>query len=297
MSVNTLKTRVKHAYKTESEWSSSNPTLLAGEIAYSSDKNNKYKIGNGTSTWSQLAYVLPTKEDIGLGEVENKSSETIRGELTKDNVTTALGYTPPTTNTTYDIATTSTNGLMSYSDKNKLNCINIAFCTCNDSSTSADKTVVINSSGKWELKVGSIIVVKFAYSNSASNVTLNVNGSGPIKIYYGASTYNGNSPDICGSSYRHIMYMYSGNYWVWLSSGFDKDTTYSTGTPTKSGLTKLYSSTGTSTDGAMSRNATTSAITTAIEDIAGDVITEDDILEALDLIITEEIEEVVDPVP
>ena len=43
-----------------------------------------------------------TKADIGLGNVENKSSATIRGELTKENVTTALGYTPPTTNTTYN---------------------------------------------------------------------------------------------------------------------------------------------------------------------------------------------------
>ena len=40
-----------------------------------------------------------TKANIGLGNVENKSSATIRGELTKANVTTALGYTPPTTDT------------------------------------------------------------------------------------------------------------------------------------------------------------------------------------------------------
>lgn len=40
-----------------------------------------------------------TKTDLGLGNVENKSSATIRGELTKANVTTALGYTPPTTDT------------------------------------------------------------------------------------------------------------------------------------------------------------------------------------------------------
>lgn len=48
-----------------------------------------------------------TKAQVGLGSVENKSSATIRGELTKDNVTTALGYTPPTTNTTYSGAGSS----------------------------------------------------------------------------------------------------------------------------------------------------------------------------------------------
>lgn len=109
-----------------------------------------------------------TKADVGLGNVENKSSATIRSELTKENVTTALGYTPPTqdtkythpsytaktnglykvtvdstghvsevasvtksditalgipgqdTNTTYSVATQSTNGLLSSIDKTKL---------------------------------------------------------------------------------------------------------------------------------------------------------------------------------
>ncbi len=53
-----------------------------------------------------------TKAQIGLGNVENKTSATIRSELTKANVTTALGYTPPTTNTTYAQATASMLGLV-----------------------------------------------------------------------------------------------------------------------------------------------------------------------------------------
>lgn len=110
MAQNTLKTRIKHACKTENEWSNSNPVLLLGELAFS--PGGKYKIGDGTSTWSELSYVIPTKADIGLGNVENKSSATIRGELTKANVTKALGYTPPTTNTTYGVATSSTLGLV-----------------------------------------------------------------------------------------------------------------------------------------------------------------------------------------
>ena len=35
-----------------------------------------------------------TKNQIGLGNVENKSSETIRNEIDYDNVVNALGYTP-----------------------------------------------------------------------------------------------------------------------------------------------------------------------------------------------------------
>lgn len=38
-----------------------------------------------------------TKSDLSLGNVENKSSATIRGEITSTNVTTALGFTPLST--------------------------------------------------------------------------------------------------------------------------------------------------------------------------------------------------------
>ena len=38
--------------------------------------------------------VTLTNSDVGLGNVENKSSATIRSELTSGNVTTALGFTP-----------------------------------------------------------------------------------------------------------------------------------------------------------------------------------------------------------
>ena len=56
MADNVLKSRIKHAYKTESEWTTLNPVLLKGEVAYSSDKGNMYKTGDGTSTWSALSY-------------------------------------------------------------------------------------------------------------------------------------------------------------------------------------------------------------------------------------------------
>ena len=41
--------------------------------------------------------VTLTKEDVGLGNVDNKSSATIRSEITSSNVTNALGYTPENT--------------------------------------------------------------------------------------------------------------------------------------------------------------------------------------------------------
>lgn len=56
LATNELSVRVKHATKTSSEWADSDPVLLKGEVAYSSDLNNRYKVGDGTSKWSALAY-------------------------------------------------------------------------------------------------------------------------------------------------------------------------------------------------------------------------------------------------
>lgn len=51
-----LKVRHQCAVKTEAQWTSANPVLLLGEVAYSSDKNNKYKLGDGTKKWTELSY-------------------------------------------------------------------------------------------------------------------------------------------------------------------------------------------------------------------------------------------------
>lgn len=53
--------------------------------------------GSSESTY-RTGQINITKTNIGLGNVENKTSATIRGELTSSNVTTALGYTPLNSN-------------------------------------------------------------------------------------------------------------------------------------------------------------------------------------------------------
>lgn len=97
-------------------WSGSTYAVISDTIALGETSTTAYRGDRGKVAYdhSQVTSGNPhkvTKSDVGLGNVENKSSATIRGELTKANVTTALGYTPPTTNTTYSTGTASTAGL------------------------------------------------------------------------------------------------------------------------------------------------------------------------------------------
>lgn len=95
-------------------------TTTAAGLMSASDKSKLDGIASGANNYT---YTLPTASSSTLGGVKVGSNITLSSgviSLTKDNVTSALGYTPPTTNTTYSAATTSVAGLMSASDKSKL---------------------------------------------------------------------------------------------------------------------------------------------------------------------------------
>lgn len=70
------------------------------------------------------AYTLPTASTTVMGGVKIGSNISVSNgviSLNKSNVTSALGYTPPASDTTYGDATTTSSGLMSSTDKVKLN--------------------------------------------------------------------------------------------------------------------------------------------------------------------------------
>lgn len=70
--------------------------------------------GDVTLSLDPSAIPTPTAEDLGLGSVENKSSATIRSEITSSNVTTALGFTPyNSTNPTGYVTTAGARGALS----------------------------------------------------------------------------------------------------------------------------------------------------------------------------------------
>jgi hypothetical protein len=66
----------------------------SGSLSYNSSTGVMSFSDAVTSVAGRTGAVTLTSSDVGLGNVENKSSATIRGEITSSNVTTALGFTP-----------------------------------------------------------------------------------------------------------------------------------------------------------------------------------------------------------
>ena len=113
---------------------------IIGGVPYYKDTNTTYTLPNATSS---------TLGGVKIGNNITISSGTI--SLTKDNVTAALGYTPPTTDTTYSVATTSANGLMSSTDKSKLDGIATGATKNTASSTTpkANGTAAVGSESNY----------------------------------------------------------------------------------------------------------------------------------------------------
>lgn len=97
------------------DYTDAEKSKLAG-IAEGANKYSLPLAASGTRGGIQLGYSAS-----GANIPVAVRSEKAYVALTKTAVTSALGYTPPTTNTTYSEATTSTAGLMSATDKTKVN--------------------------------------------------------------------------------------------------------------------------------------------------------------------------------
>lgn len=79
-----------------------NMDVLDEKVENKADKTQVLTNVPAGAKFTDTIYVHPpgtnphgtTKSDVGLGNVDNKSSATIRGEITNADVTSALGYTP-----------------------------------------------------------------------------------------------------------------------------------------------------------------------------------------------------------
>lgn len=173
--------------------------------------------GSAWSSWTHMKYT-DTNTTYTLTQDANDGHK-ITFTPSSGSATT---ITIPDNNTTYSNATTSAAGLMSATDKAKVDSTNVAWGSCSTAAGTAAKEVTITGNTNWVLKEGSIIGVKFTNTNTASSVTLNVNNTGAKSIAYNTNRpYTGNSNMIAGYANRTLMYMYDGTYWVWISGGYD----------------------------------------------------------------------------
>ena len=141
-----------------------------------------------------------------LASTSNKRVEIINGKALVNGKELA----------TNSVATTSANGIMSSTDKSKMDNTNVAWGTCSTAAATAAKEITITGNTNWVLKAGSIIGVKFTNTNTAQNPTFNVNGTGAKSVWYNTSAITTGSLSYAGVANRPMYYMFDGTYFVAL---------------------------------------------------------------------------------
>lgn len=270
MGENNLKIRIKHRYDTEANWNKNNPVLLSGEIAITSDKFGKHKVGDGTHKWSELSYV--------------------KADLTKSDVISALGYTPPSSDTWRGIqdnliSSSTTESLSAAQGKILKELVDGKAPSSHTHTKSevglgnVDNTADATKSVKYAISAGSASSAAALTSNAGSSTQpVYFSGGKPVACSYtlGKSvpadalftdhTYGnmkGATSSAAGSAGlvpapnigEQLKFLRADGAWV-----IPTNTTYSVGTSSYLGITKLYTETGSATDGTMTQNAITSAL-------------------------------------
>ena len=200
-------------YYTESEMD----TKLSGKAASDHTHDDRYYTESEMNTKlsgkknTQTAVSDPAADGTGISFIDTLSQN-------------AQGVISPHKRTVRG-ASASQSGLMSAADKTKMDSMAmITFGKCATAAATAEKAVTLDNAN-WQLQIGSIIAVKFTYTNTAGSadapVTLNVNSTGAFQIWYNASAYTGTSSTVCGYANRTNYYVYSGTHWIWLGCGTD----------------------------------------------------------------------------
>lgn len=104
---------------------------------------------------------------------------------------------------------------------------NIAIGTCITAAETAEKVITITSNDNWTLMAGCIIVVKFSATNTASNPTFNVNGTGAKSVWYNTALITTGSLSYAGYANRYGEYAYDGTQFVFVGWSTDSNSTYS----------------------------------------------------------------------
>lgn len=152
-------------------WSGSAFVEISKSLALGTTSSTAFRGDQGKTAYdhSQVTSGNPhnvTAAEVGLGNVDNKSSETIRSEITSTNVTDALGFTPADASV---MADTTQAGLMTADMVTKLNGV----------ATGAE----VNQNAFSNVKVGSTTIAATGKTDTVelaagTNITLTPDASG-----------------------------------------------------------------------------------------------------------------------
>jgi len=92
MSSITLTALQKQRRDTAANWTSANPTLLAGELGYESD-TGKWKVGDGTTAWTSLAYTYWSQISAYPLATADIANDAITADKLAHTAVTAGSYT------------------------------------------------------------------------------------------------------------------------------------------------------------------------------------------------------------
>ena len=106
-----MATRMQQRRGTAAQWTAANPTLAAGEIGFETD-TNKFKMGNGSSTWTALTYFANSAIVTDLiGGALPATLDTLTEIVTAINQDPAFFTTIATNLSTHAADTTSVHGI------------------------------------------------------------------------------------------------------------------------------------------------------------------------------------------
>jgi hypothetical protein len=87
-----VQTKILHRRDTAANWTSTNPTLSAGEIGFETD-TLKFKIGNGSTAWTSLTYSQDASLLSGAASITSLTTSgnvIVGGDLTVNGTTTSI---------------------------------------------------------------------------------------------------------------------------------------------------------------------------------------------------------------
>lgn len=185
-----------------------------------------------------------TTTDFGIGTSANYGHVRLSDSTSSSSTASAgIAATPNAVKTAYDLANTANTTANSNSGKittlqstvndtltptvnnhsNKLQYTNITYGTCSTAAATAAKVITIDANAKWELKKGSFITVLFSSTNTASNPTFNVGGTGAKNVYYTTSQITTKNLSYAGYAGRPMNFVFDGTQYRFAGWGVDNN--------------------------------------------------------------------------